>query len=128
MELAKLVRRLSTLREPEPFRLGESSVPAERRTNGAATRTCNLDTHPLTPDPERLCSEEPMMNGLQEVAAHTKEILNRSVHRESALRLRSRCKALQLALALPDRLGGTFSATVGVSAKPRCKPPSKELP
>ena len=67
-----------------------------------------------------------MMNGLQEVAAHTKEILNRSVHREKALRLRSRFKALHLALALPDWLVGGFSATVGVSVKPRCKPPGKE--
>ena len=57
-----------------------SQVNGERTgfaSDGAVTRTCNLDTRPLTPDPERLCSEEPMMNGLQEVA-HTKEILNRS--------------------------------------------------
>ena len=106
-----------------------SQVNGERTgfaSDGAATRTYNLGTRPLTPDPERLCSEEPMMNGLQEVAAHTKEILNRSVHREKALRLRSRFKALHLALALPDWLVGGFSATVGVSVKPRCKPPGKE--
>ncbi len=106
-----------------------SQVNGERTgfaSDGAATRTYNLGTRPLTPDPERLCSEEPMMNGLQEVAAHTKEILNRSVHRKKALRLRSRFKALHLALALPDWLVGGFSATVGVSVKPRCKPPGKE--
>ena len=102
-----------------------SQVNGERTgfaSDGAANRTYNLGTRPLTPDPERLCSEVPMMNGLQEVAAHTKEILNRSVHREKALRLRSRFKALHLALALPDWLVGGFSATVGVSVKPRCKP------
>ena len=50
------------------------------------------------PDTESLCSKEPIVNGPQEVPAHTKEILNRSVHRE---------EALHLALALPGRLGET---------------------
>ena len=106
-----------------------SQVNGERTgfaSDGAATLTYNLGTRPLTPDPERLCSEEPMMNGLQEAAAHTKEILNLSVHGEKTLRLRRRFKALHLALALPDWLVGGFSATVGVSVKPRCKPPGKE--
>ena len=55
-----------------------------------------------------------MVNGPQVVAAHTKEILNRSVHREKALRLRSGFEAPHLALALPGRLVGDLRAIVGV--------------
>ncbi len=74
------------------------------RPDEAMTRSSASDTGRLTPDTEGPCPQEPMMDGPQEVAADTKEILNRSVHREKALRLRRGFEAPHLALALPGRL------------------------
>ena len=47
-----------------------------------------------------------MMDGPQEVAADTKEILD--VHREKPLRVGSRFESAHLALPLPGRLVGDF--------------------
>ena len=44
------------------------------------------------------------MDGPQEMAADTKEILDGSVHREKPLRVRGRFEPAHLALALPSRL------------------------
>ena len=55
--------------------------------------------------------QEPLVNGLQEVATDTEKILNRSMYREKGLRLHSGFEARQLTLALPCRLVGAASAT-----------------
>ena len=54
------------------------------------------------------------MDGPQEVAADTKEILNRSVHREKPLHVGSGFEPAHLALPLPGRLVGDFCPIVRV--------------
>ena len=54
------------------------------------------------------------MDGSQEVAADTKEILNRSVHREKPLHVGSGFEPAHLALPLPGRLVGDFCPIVRV--------------
>ena len=54
------------------------------------------------------------MDGPQEVAADTKEILHRSVHREKPRRVRGGLESPHLALTLPGRLVGDFRPIVRV--------------
>ena len=54
------------------------------------------------------------MDGPQEMAADTKEILDGSVHREKPLRVRGRFEPAHLALALPSRLVRALGAIVRV--------------
>ncbi len=54
------------------------------------------------------------MDGPQEVAADTKEILDWSVHREKPLRVGSRFESAHLTLPLPGRLVGDFRPIVRV--------------
>ena len=54
------------------------------------------------------------MDGPQEVAADTKEILHGSVHREKPLRVRGGLEPPHLALPLPRRLVGDFRPIVRV--------------
>ena len=54
------------------------------------------------------------MDGPQEVAADTKEIVDRSVHREKPLRVGSRCESAHLTLPLPGRLVGDVRPIVRV--------------
>ena len=54
------------------------------------------------------------MDGPQEVAADTKENVDRSVHREKPLRVGSRCESAHLTLPLPGRLVGDFRPIVRV--------------
>ena len=55
-----------------------------------------------------------MMDGPQEVAADTKEILHGSVNREKPLHVSSGFKPAHLALPLPGRLVGDFRPVVRV--------------
>ncbi len=55
-----------------------------------------------------------MMDGPQEVAADTKEILHGSVHRKKPLRVRGRFEPAHLALALSGRLVRDFCTIVRV--------------
>ena len=54
------------------------------------------------------------MDGPQEVAADTKEILDGAVHREKPLRVRGRFEPAHLALALSGRLVRDLGAIVRV--------------
>ncbi len=80
----------------------------------ATTRSSASDTGHLTPDTEGPCSQEPMMDGPQEMAADTKEILDGSVHREKPLRVGSRFESAHLTLPLPGRLVRDFRPIVRV--------------
>ena len=57
------------------------------------------------------------MDGPQEVAADTKEILDRAVHREKPLRVGSRFEPAHLTLPLPGRLVGNFRPVVRVPVR-----------
>jgi hypothetical protein len=70
------------------------------------------------PDMESLCSQEPMMDGPQEVAADPKEVVHGPVHRENPLRVRSRLDATHLALALPRGLMRILRSIVFVLTGP----------
>ncbi len=80
----------------------------------AATHSSASDAGHLSPDTAGLCSQEPMMDGPQEVAADTKEILDRTVHREKPLRVGSRFEPAHLTLPLPGRLVRDFGPIVRV--------------
>ena len=80
----------------------------------AVTQSFDSGTRHLTPDTEGLGPQEPMMDGPQEVAADTKEILNRSVYREKPLHVGSGFEPAHLALPLPGRLVGDFCPIVRV--------------
>ena len=54
------------------------------------------------------------MDGPQEVAADTKESVDRSVHREKPLRVGSRCAPAHLTLPRPGRLVGDCRPIVRV--------------
>ena len=54
------------------------------------------------------------MDGSQQVAADTKEILDGPVHREKPLRVRGRTESAHLSFALPDRLMRDLRAIVFV--------------
>ena len=54
------------------------------------------------------------MDGPQEVAADTKEILDGAVHREKPLRVGRRFEPAHLTLPLPGRLVGNFRPVVRV--------------
>ena len=58
-----------------------------------------------------------MMDGPQEVAADTKEILNGAVHREKPLRVGSRFEPAHLTLPLPGRLVRDFGPVVRVPVR-----------
>jgi hypothetical protein len=77
-------------------------------------RSSASDTGHLSPDTEGLGSQEPMMDGPQEVAADPKQILNGSVHREKPLRLASGFEPAHLSFSLPGRLVGDFRPIVRV--------------
>ena len=57
------------------------------------------------------------MDGPQEVAADTKEILNGAVHREKPLRVGSRFEPAHLTLPLPGRLVRDFGPVVRVPVR-----------
>ena len=57
------------------------------------------------------------MDGPQEVAADTKEILDGAVHREKPLRVGSRFEPAHLTLPLPGRLVGNFRPVVRVPVR-----------
>ena len=69
------------------------STPDEAMTHSSAS-----DAGHLSPDTESPCSQEPMMDGPQEVAADTKEIRDGAVHREKPLRVGSRFEPAHLTL------------------------------
>ena len=96
--------------------LGEQhlSKSAVSRIVGRVDSSSASDTRHLTPDTEGLCSQEPMMDGPQEMAADTKEILHGSVHREKSLRVGTGFEPAHLALPLPGRLVGDFRPVVRV--------------
>jgi hypothetical protein len=69
------------------------SAPDEAMTHSSAS-----DAGHLSPGTEGPCSQEPMIDGPQEVAADPKEILHGAVHREKPLRVRGGLKTPHLTL------------------------------
>ena len=55
-----------------------------------------------------------MMDGSEEMAADTKQILDGSMHRKEPLRVNSRLEPAHLTLSLPSRLMGDFDPIVRV--------------
>ena len=88
------------------------SAPDEAMTHSSASAAGHL-----SPDTAGLCSQEPMMDGPQEVAADTKEILDGAVHREKPLRVGRRCEPAHLTLPLPGRLVRDFGPVVRVPVR-----------
>ena len=62
------------------------------------THSSASDAGHLSPDTEGPCSQEPMMDGPQEVAADMNEILDGAVHREKPLRVGRRFDPAHLTL------------------------------
>ena len=89
------------------------SAPDEAMTHSSAS-----DAGHLSPDTKGLCSQEPMMDGPQEVAADTKEILDGAVHREKPLRVRGGLETPHLAFPLPGWLVRDFGPVVRVPVRP----------
>ena len=75
------------------------------------------DTRHLTPDTEGLCSQDPIMEGPQEVATDTEEILNGPMHREKPLRVRGGFEPAHLPFPLRGRLVGDCRPVVRVMVR-----------
>ena len=101
--------------------------PAGSAPDEAMTHASAADTRHLSPDTERPCSQEPTMDGLQEMAADPKEILDGSMHREKPLRLGSRFEPAHLTLPLPGWLVGDFRPIVRVLEPERPTPQPNRL-
>ena len=81
----------------------------------AMTGSSTSDTGHLSPDTEGPRSQEPMLDGLQEVAADPEQILDGSVHREKPLRVGRRFEPAHL--TLPGRLVRDFGPVVRVPVR-----------
>ena len=66
------------------------------------------------PDLKRPPSQQPVVDGPEQMSAHAEEILHYAVHGHEKLHVGSRLEAPHLALALPGRLVGDFRPIVRV--------------
>ena len=78
------------------------------------TQPSDSGTRHRIPDVKRARSQQAVVNGSEQVAPHTKDILHRPVHRQEALRVSDRFEPSHLALALPRRLMRDLGSVVVV--------------